>query len=113
MGVSRKHPIWNTANLRWLTRWSLEDTQQIQAWLASVSKMDEDDNAHCVWKRDTIFHDWQSAIQAAQTLLLSSSTKLRLHFLHEELTWLVNEGGPSIRLSLSHIFTYPNRQVSV
>ncbi|KAL4068779.1 armadillo-type protein, partial [Scleroderma yunnanense] len=52
------------------------------------------------WRRDGIFEDWQNSMQAAHTVLLSSSTKLRLRFLQEELTWLINERALSLSQTL-------------
>ncbi|KAI5991791.1 armadillo-type protein [Pisolithus marmoratus] len=53
--------------------------------------MVEDDLPSQTWQRDRIWNDWQSSMHIAQTILLSSSTKLRLRFIQEELQWLANE----------------------
>ncbi|KAF9234000.1 armadillo-type protein [Melanogaster broomeanus] len=44
-----------------------------------------------LWRREHVFHDWENSIQIARTRLLSSSTKVRLQFLREDLLWLANE----------------------
>ncbi|KIJ11894.1 hypothetical protein PAXINDRAFT_157123 [Paxillus involutus ATCC 200175] len=59
---------------------------------------DQDLSEDRVWRRDHVFHDWQNAIRIVQTRLLSSSTKIRLQFLQDDLLWLVNE-----ELTLSQI----------
>lgn len=76
MSGSRNHLIWKTA----------------KPSLQSHREMEVD------WQRDKVLDNWDSAVQTAQTIILSSSTKLRLRFLHEELSWLVNERGWYTRL---------------
>ncbi|KAG1762385.1 armadillo-type protein [Suillus occidentalis] len=49
------------------------------------------------WTRDLVQEDWQKAMQIAQGRLLTSSTRIRLHFLQEELLWLATNGGLSLR----------------
>ncbi|KAH7883448.1 armadillo-type protein [Phlebopus sp. FC_14] len=53
--------------------------------------MDEDDQSGYVWKRDQVLADWYHSMQIAQTRLLTSSTKIRLDFLQDDLLWLANE----------------------
>ncbi|KAI5995298.1 armadillo-type protein [Pisolithus orientalis] len=52
---------------------------------------DDDDHPSHTWQRDRLWDDWQSSMQIAQTILLSSSTKLRLRFIQDELKWLAND----------------------
>ncbi|KAI6117782.1 armadillo-type protein [Pisolithus croceorrhizus] len=53
--------------------------------------MIEEDHLSQKWQRDYIWDDWQSSMHIAQSILLSSSTKLRLRFIREELQWLADE----------------------
>ncbi|KAJ8595557.1 ARM repeat-containing protein [Rhizopogon salebrosus TDB-379] len=61
--------------------------------------MDDEDKGGQMWTRDLVREDWQKAMQVAQGKLLTSSTRIRLQFLQEELLWLATNGG----LSLSQI----------
>ncbi|KAG1831619.1 armadillo-type protein [Suillus variegatus] len=73
--------------------------------------MDGEDTSGQLWARDLVQEDWQKAMQIAQGRLLTSSTRIRLQFLQEELLWLANNGGLSLR-QIMDIFqlltqTYP------
>ncbi|KAG2158689.1 armadillo-type protein [Suillus bovinus] len=59
--------------------------------------MDGEDTSGQSWTRDLVQEDWQKAMQIAQGRLLTSSTRIRLQFLQEELLWLANNGGLSLR----------------
>ncbi|KAG2360727.1 ARM repeat-containing protein [Suillus spraguei] len=59
--------------------------------------MDGEDTSGQSWTRDLVQEDWQKAIQIAQGRLLTSSTRIRLQFLQEELLWLATNGGLSLR----------------
>ncbi|KAG1734519.1 armadillo-type protein [Suillus lakei] len=59
--------------------------------------MDDEDTSGRLWTRDLIQEDWQKAMQIAQEKLLTSSTRIRLQFLQEELLWLATNGGLSLR----------------
>ncbi|KAH7908270.1 armadillo-type protein [Hygrophoropsis aurantiaca] len=48
------------------------------------------------WRRDRVLEDWPHAMQIAQRLLLTSSTKTRIQFLQEELTSLATHGDLSL-----------------
>ncbi|KAI5983714.1 armadillo-type protein [Pisolithus albus] len=69
--------------------------------------MDEDDHPSQKWQRDRIWDDWQSSMHIAQSILLSSSTKLRLRFIREELQWLANEQARRWTCSSCLTQTYP------
>jgi hypothetical protein len=55
--------------------------------------MDGEDTSGKSWTRDLVQEDWQKAMQIAQGRLLTSSTRIRLQFLQEELLWLATNGG--------------------
>jgi hypothetical protein len=57
--------------------------------------MDDVDKSGQLWTRDLVQEDWQEAMQIAQRKLLTSSTRIRLQFLQEELLWLATNGGMS------------------
>ncbi|KAG1774599.1 armadillo-type protein [Suillus placidus] len=59
--------------------------------------MDGEDTSGQSWARDLVQEDWQKAMQIAQGRLLTSSTRIRLQFLQEELLWLATNGGLSLR----------------
>ncbi|KIK38679.1 hypothetical protein CY34DRAFT_809070, partial [Suillus luteus UH-Slu-Lm8-n1] len=59
--------------------------------------MDDEDTSGQSWTRDLVQEDWQKAMQIAQGRLLTSSTRIRLQFLQEELLWLATNGGLSLR----------------
>lgn len=57
--------------------------------------MDDVGKSGQLWTRDLVQEDWQEAMQIAQRKLLTSSTRIRLQFLQEELLWLATNGGMS------------------
>ncbi|KAG1832884.1 armadillo-type protein [Suillus subalutaceus] len=59
--------------------------------------MDGEDTSGQSWTRDLVLEDWQKAMQIAQGRLLTSSTRIRLQFLQDELIWLATNGGLSLR----------------
>lgn len=72
----------------------------IESWLASTSTSSpaedsENPNGNGLsgWRRDLIVNDWQAALSAARRLLLTSSTKIRTRFLHEELLYIARNCG--------------------
>jgi hypothetical protein len=68
----------------------------IESWLVSTiasNEMDDEDKGGQMWTRDLVREDWQKAMQVAQGKLLTSSTRIRLQFLQEELLWLATNGG--------------------
>jgi len=68
----------------------------IESWLVSTipsNKMDDEDKSGQLWTRDLVQEDWQKAMQIAHGKLLTSSTRIRLQFLQEELLWLTTNGG--------------------
>ncbi|KAG2121247.1 armadillo-type protein [Suillus clintonianus] len=62
--------------------------------------MDDEDTSGRLWSRDLIQEDWQKVMQIAQGNLLTSSTRIRLQFLQEELLWLATNGGLSLRQTM-------------
>ncbi|OBZ65072.1 Translational activator GCN1 [Grifola frondosa] len=78
---------------------------EIESWIASTSTAsDLSENSALssalpAWRREKVLSDWPRALEAAQTHLLTSSTKLRIRFLQDELLVLARHGD----LSLSQI----------
>ncbi|KAJ3828802.1 translational activator GCN1 [Lentinula raphanica] len=73
----------------------------IQSWISSAGKFDDDSNgaSGLSWQRDRVMKDWSSSMMAAQNILLESRTSARISFLHDELLPLAKHGD----LTLSQV----------
>ncbi|GBE83943.1 eIF-2-alpha kinase activator GCN1 [Sparassis crispa] len=74
---------------------------EIESWIASTSTASDDldsSNASGLqeWRRDYVLTDWPKALDVARTRLFTSSTKVRLQFLREELLVLSKYGDFSL-----------------
>lgn len=72
---------------------------EIESWIASTSSVSgdlddfRDGSARPEWRRARVLSDWDTALEIAQRQLLTSSTKVRIQFLREELLVLAQHGG--------------------
>ncbi|KAI0688462.1 ARM repeat-containing protein [Cytidiella melzeri] len=88
---------------------------EIQSWIASTSYSDDGElngsASSSQWRREAILSDWPSALQAARTRLLTSSTNVRQQFLREELFFIAKHGDLTLSQTLDVFklltLTYP------
>lgn len=71
----------------------------IESWIASTSTSpstvdnENSDGSAFGWRRELVLSDWQAAMSAARRRLLTSSTKIRIQFLKEELLYIAQHCG--------------------
>lgn len=72
----------------------------IESWIASTSTSsptvdseNPEGSASNGWRRELVLSDWQAAMDAARRKLLTSSTKIRIRFLQEELLYIAQHCG--------------------
>lgn len=72
---------------------------EIESWIASTSTVPDENLADGSglpeWRRDLVLKDWLRTLEVAQSRLLTSSTKVRIQFLRDEMLVLVRHGGES------------------
>ncbi|KAH9944598.1 armadillo-type protein [Amylocystis lapponica] len=75
---------------------------EIESWIASTSTDENlaEGSGGPEWRRELVLNDWPRALEVARSRLLTSSTKIRIQFLRDELFVLAKHGDLSLSQTL-------------